>query len=108
MLSHNISLQMERYSVPLVEVVEEAVAKFNVSTNSVINFGCATGLTSFLLSANFEKVHLQHYTKHDTLLVERLLEVGSVQNSQGNCRKKVPIHKQYFLVKQGYRVQSIM
>ena len=47
---------MERYSVPLVEVVEEAVVKFNVSTNSVINFGCATGLTSFLLSANFEKV----------------------------------------------------
>jgi 5-histidylcysteine sulfoxide synthase len=48
--------QMERYSVPLVEVVEDAVVKFNVSTNSVINFGCATGLTSFLLSANFEKV----------------------------------------------------
>ena len=45
---------------------------------------------------------------HDTLLVGRLLEVESVQNSQGNCRKKVPIHKQYFLVKQGYRVQSIM
>jgi formylglycine-generating enzyme required for sulfatase activity/2-polyprenyl-3-methyl-5-hydroxy-6-metoxy-1,4-benzoquinol methylase len=48
--------EMERYSVPLVEVVEDAVVKFNVSTNSVINFGCATGLTSFLLSANFEKV----------------------------------------------------
>ena len=66
---------MERYSVPLVEVVEEAVEEFGVSTNSVINFGCATGLTSFLLSANFEKVHLQHYTKHNTLLVGRLLEV---------------------------------
>ena len=55
---------MERYSVPLVEVVEEAVVKFNVSTNSVINFGCATGLTSFLLSANFEKVHLRHYARY--------------------------------------------
>ena len=49
-------IQMEEYAVPLVEVVEEAVEKFGVSTNSVINFGCATGLTSFLLSANFEKV----------------------------------------------------
>ena len=52
--------QLESYAVPLVEVVEDAVEKFHVSTNSVINFGCATGLTSFLLSASFEKVSISH------------------------------------------------
>ena len=52
--------QLESYAVPLVEVVEDAVEKFHVSTNSVINFGCATGLTSFLLSATFEKVSISH------------------------------------------------
>ena len=45
--------------MPLVEVVEEAVRKYSVATDSVINFGCATGLNSFLLSTTFQKVHVR-------------------------------------------------
>ena len=61
--------QINSYAVPVVELVEEAVRKYSVSSNSVINFGCATGLTSFLLSTAFQKVciiictqKLQHKT----------------------------------------------
>ena len=49
-------MQVDSYAVPLVEVVEEAVRKYSVATDSVINFGCATGLNSFLLSTTFQKV----------------------------------------------------
>ena len=52
-------IQMDSYAVPLVEVVEEAVRKYSVATDSVINFGCATGLNSFLLSTIFQKVHVR-------------------------------------------------
>jgi 5-histidylcysteine sulfoxide synthase len=48
--------EMESHAVPLVEKVEEAVGRYNGYTGSVVNFGCATGLTSFLLSTTFEKV----------------------------------------------------
>lgn len=48
--------QINSYAVPLVELVEDVVKKYSVSTNSVINFGCGTGLTSFLLSTIFQKV----------------------------------------------------
>jgi formylglycine-generating enzyme required for sulfatase activity/SAM-dependent methyltransferase len=48
--------EIDSYAVPLVELVEEAVRKYSVSSNSVINFGCATGLNSFLLSTTFQKV----------------------------------------------------
>ena len=50
--------------MPLVELVEEAVRKYSVSTNSVINIGCAAGLNSFLLSTTFQKVSL-----HETVNV---------------------------------------
>ena len=51
---------MDSYAVPLVELVEEAVRKYSVSTNSVVNIGCATGLNSFLFSTPFQKVWVQN------------------------------------------------
>ena len=52
-------IQVDSYAVPLVQLVEESVRKYGVSTDSIINFGCATGLNSFLLSTIFQKVILQ-------------------------------------------------
>ena len=57
----NTQFQIDSYAMPLVELVEEAVKKYSVSSNSVVNFGCATGLTSFLLSTAFQKVQVQNY-----------------------------------------------
>ena len=48
--------QSSMYGLPLVKLVEDAVGKYSVSTNSVINFGCGAGLTAFLLSNTFKKV----------------------------------------------------
>ena len=50
--------QISSYAVPLVEQVEEAVRKYGVSSNSVIDFGCGAGLVSFLLTTTFQKVHI--------------------------------------------------
>ena len=63
-----VCTQMDSYAVPLVELVEEAVRKYSVSTNSVINIGCAAGLNSFLLSTTFQKVSL-HETSYSECYV---------------------------------------
>ena len=44
------------YGLLLTKLVEDAVGKYGVPTNSVINFGCGAGLTAFLLSKTFKKV----------------------------------------------------
>ena len=49
-------MQVQRYAQPLLEFALEMVEKYNGKCGSVVNFGSGTGISSFLLSKNFEKV----------------------------------------------------
>ena len=39
-----------------MNLVDEVVHKYSVSTNFAINFGCGAGLNAFLLSKTFQNV----------------------------------------------------
>ena len=57
-------MQEQCYAQPLLEFALEMVEKYNGKCGSAVNFGSGTGIISFLLSKNFEKVpildHIQY------------------------------------------------
>ena len=59
-----ILVQEQSYAQPLLEFALEMVEKYNGKCGSAVNFGSGTGISSFLLSKNFEKVpifdHIQY------------------------------------------------
>ena len=52
---HHLS-QEKNYAQPLVNFTMGIVEKYSGKRDSVVNFGSGTGITSFLLSKDFEKV----------------------------------------------------
>lgn len=48
--------QVKSRAEPLVKFTMDMVEKYNGKHGSVVNFGSGTGLTSLLLSKDFEKV----------------------------------------------------
>ena len=48
--------QVDSYTRPLIELVEEAVEKYSGNRGRAINFTCGPGLFSFLLTKTFQQV----------------------------------------------------
>ena len=51
-----IHIQLQSYVQSLVSFTMGIVEKYSGKRDSVVNFGSGTGITSFLLSKNFERV----------------------------------------------------
>ena len=81
-------LQEKSYAEQLVNYAVGVVEKYNGRRGNAVNFGSGTGISSFLLSKNFENVTnvdcIQYYIKLfvTVLLSIRLLVLSTVVGSQ--------------------------